>query len=86
MPAATSFDHLFGADAQIGSVWLDATAPTFSLKSLHSLVVSSGLIKAAQAKSTYGHWRIKTQCESNPSLHYYKSTIKLPVYLALKAT
>jgi hypothetical protein len=55
IPAASSFDRLFGADGLIGSVWLDATAPTLSPKSLHSLVVSSGLIDLAQAKSTYGH-------------------------------
>jgi hypothetical protein len=57
MPAASSFDRLFGADGPIGSVWLDATAPTLSPKPLLSLVVSSGLIDAAQAKSTYGHRR-----------------------------
>jgi hypothetical protein len=86
MPAATSFDRLFGADAPMGSVWLDATAPTLSPKSLHSLVVSSGIIDAAQAKSTYGHWRTKTQCKSDPSLHYWKSTTELPIYLASKAS
>ncbi len=59
MPAS-SFDRLFGDDGPIGSVWLDATAPTLSPKALHSLVVTSGLIEASQAKANYGHWRTKT--------------------------
>jgi hypothetical protein len=52
MPAVGSFDRLFGVDGPIGSVWLDATAPTLSPKALHSLVVTSGLIEASQAKAT----------------------------------
>jgi hypothetical protein len=55
MPAATSFDRLFGVDALIGSVWLDTSAPTLFPKSLHSLIGSAGLIEASQGKSTYGH-------------------------------
>jgi hypothetical protein len=86
MPAASSFDCLFGADAPIGSVWLDATAPTLSPKSLHSLVVSTGLIDAAQAKSTYGHWRTKTQCKLDPKLHYWKSPTEMPIYLTSRST
>jgi hypothetical protein len=46
-------DHLFGVDGPIGSVWLDVTVPTLSLRSLHSLVIISGLVEASQAKSTY---------------------------------
>jgi hypothetical protein len=86
MPAASSFDRLFGADAPIGSVWLDTTAPTLSPKSLPSLVVSSGPIEASQAKSTYGHWRMKTQCKSDLQLHYSKSPTELPIYLTSRAT
>jgi hypothetical protein len=51
----------------------------------NSLVISSGLIEVAQGKSTYGHWRTKTQCKSGPSLHYWKSTTKLPIHLASTA-
>jgi hypothetical protein len=86
MPAAISFDRLLGANALIGSVWLDATAPTLSPKPLPSLVVSSGLIEASQAKCTYGHWRTKTQCKSDPQLHYWKSPRELPIYLTSRAT
>jgi hypothetical protein len=85
MPVATGFDCLFGANAPIDSVWLDATVPTLSPKLLHSLVVSSGLIEDSQATSAYGHWRTKTQCKSDPLLHYWKSTTKHPIYLTSKA-
>jgi hypothetical protein len=73
MLAASRFDPLFGADPPIGSVWLDATAPTLSPKPLHSLVVSS-------------NWRTKMQCKSDPVLHYWKSCTGLPtIYLTSKA-
>jgi hypothetical protein len=60
MPAASSFDRLFGVDAPIGYVWLDTAAPpTLSSRLLHALVVSSGLIEESWAKSTCGHWRMR---------------------------
>lgn len=85
MPATiSSFDRLFGDPGLIGSVWLDLTAPTLSPKSLHHLVVTSGIIEAAQARTAYGHWRTKTQCKSDPSLRYWKSPTDLQPYLDYK--
>jgi hypothetical protein len=80
MPAS-SFDCLFGdADGLLGSVFLDRAAPTLSAALLHCLAVTSGLIEISQAKVTYGHWRMKTQCKSDLTLHYWKSPAGLPAY------
>jgi hypothetical protein len=82
MPAS-SFDCLFGdADGLLGSVFLDSAAPTLSAASLRHLVVTLGLIQISQAKATYGHWRTKMQCKSDPTLHYWKSPADLPAYLS----
>jgi hypothetical protein len=84
MPVS-SFDGLFGdADGLLGSVFLDSAAPTLLAASLHHLVVVSGLIEISQARATYGHWRTKTQCKANSTLHYWKSPEDLPAYLAYK--
>jgi hypothetical protein len=69
--AASSFDRLSGdADGLLGSGFLDGAEPTLSAVSLHRLVVTSGVVDISQAKSTYGHWRTKMQCKSDPTLHY----------------
>jgi hypothetical protein len=82
MPAS-SFDRLFGdADDLLGSVFLDSTAPTLSAASLHALVVTSGVVDISQAKATYGHWRTKMKCKSDPTLHYWKNHAALPAYLS----
>jgi hypothetical protein len=82
MPTS-SFVCLFGdADGLLGSVFLDSAAPTLSAASLHRLVVTLGLIQISQAKATYGHWRTKMQCKSDPSLHHWKSPANLPAYLS----
>jgi hypothetical protein len=79
---ASSFDRLFrDPDGLLGSVFLDSISPTLSLTSLPRLVVTKGLIEASQAKSTYGHWRTKTQCRSDPTLHYWKNPSDLPEFL-----
>jgi hypothetical protein len=76
MMPASSFDRLFGDDdGPLGSVFLDSAAHTPSLTLLHRLVVTLGLIEASQAKSMYGHWRTKTQCKSDSTLHYWKSRV-----------
>jgi hypothetical protein len=53
---------------------------------MHSLVITSGLVEASQAKATYGHWRMKTQCKPDLTLHYWKSCslTNLPAYMAYK--
>jgi hypothetical protein len=33
-------------------------------------------------KATCGHWKTKTQCKSDPTFHYWKSTTNLPAYLS----
>jgi hypothetical protein len=83
MPAS-SIDCLFGdADGVLSSVFLDSAAPTLSEASLHHLAITSGLVEISQAKVTYDHWGTKTQCESDPTLHYWKSPGDLPpVYLS----
>ena len=83
MPTS-SFVCLFGdADGLLGSVFLDSAAPTLSAASLlHRLVVTLGAVDISQAKVTYGRWRTKTQCKSDPALHYSKSPADLPAYLS----
>jgi hypothetical protein len=84
MPVASTCDRLFGDEGPIGSVWLDLTAPTLSPRSFYHLVVTSGLVEASQAWTTYGHWRTKTQCKSDPLLRYWKSPTDLQTYLDYK--
>jgi hypothetical protein len=82
MPTS-SFDCLLGdADGLLGLAFLNSAAPTLSAASLHRLVVTSGVVDISKAKATYGHWRTKTQCKSDPTLHYWKSPAGLPAYLS----
>jgi hypothetical protein len=85
MMPASSFNHLFSdADGPLGSIFLDCATPTPSGVLLHCLVVTSSLIETSQAKSTYGHWRMKMQCKSDLKFHYWKSPADLPAYLSYK--
>jgi hypothetical protein len=85
MPTITPFERLFGTAGPLGLTWVKNANLLFSLAAPHHLAVSTGLLKASQVRLTYGHWRIKTLCKTNPTLQYSKAAAAdLPLYLGDK--